>query len=171
MFESIYLKNASEKEADSIWKILQQAIERRKKDGSLQWQDGYPNPETIKEDIKKKQAFVLITEKQMIGVCTLIKNTEPAYQNIEGKWLSEGDFLVVHRVAIADEFLGKGWSKVLFEKIEKKALSENIFSIKADTNFDNLPMISTFKSMGFEYCGEVMMRNSPRKAFEKILRK
>jgi hypothetical protein len=27
--------------------ILQQAIARRKADGSNQWQDGYPNPEVI----------------------------------------------------------------------------------------------------------------------------
>jgi hypothetical protein len=30
-----------------IWIILQQAIARRKADGSNQWQDGYPNPEVI----------------------------------------------------------------------------------------------------------------------------
>ncbi len=30
-----------------IWEILQDAILRRKKDGSNQWQDGYPNPESV----------------------------------------------------------------------------------------------------------------------------
>ncbi|RYD75593.1 MAG: GNAT family N-acetyltransferase, partial [Sphingobacteriales bacterium] len=27
---------------DTIWEILQGAIQRRKEDGSEQWQDGYP---------------------------------------------------------------------------------------------------------------------------------
>jgi hypothetical protein len=32
---------------------FQQAIARRKADGSNQWQDGYPNPEVILNDITK----------------------------------------------------------------------------------------------------------------------
>jgi hypothetical protein len=37
--------------------ILQQAIARRKADGSNQWQDGYPNPEVILNDITKMLAM------------------------------------------------------------------------------------------------------------------
>ena len=39
---------------DRIWEILQDAIRKRKEEGSLQWQDGYPNPEVIADDLKKQ---------------------------------------------------------------------------------------------------------------------
>ena len=49
-------RKATITDAPKIWIILQQAILRRKADGSNQWQDGYPNPEIIQQDIEKLQA-------------------------------------------------------------------------------------------------------------------
>jgi hypothetical protein len=43
------------------------AIARRKEDGSNQWQDGYPNPDGIQNDIDKNAGFVL-TEGDTIMV-------------------------------------------------------------------------------------------------------
>lgn len=37
-------RKASYTEVAPIWKIIQHAIERRRKDGSNQWQNGYPKP-------------------------------------------------------------------------------------------------------------------------------
>ena len=46
-------------EASQVWQILKDAIKRRKKDGSNQWQDGYPNMEVVKKDIEKKTGLQL----------------------------------------------------------------------------------------------------------------
>ncbi len=167
---TLQFKPAQTKDIDSIWKILQQAILRRKQDGSNQWQDGYPNPEVITSDINKHAGYVLIKDQLIVGYFTVLINDEPEYEKIEGNWLSEGDFLVVHRVAIADDVLGRGFARKIFDFLEKLALEKNIHSIKADTNFDNLPMLKLFESMGYTYCGEVYFRGTPRKAFEKILK-
>ena len=48
-------RKAFPSDASKIWEILQQAIFKRKKEGSNQWQDGYPNPEVIKKDISKEK--------------------------------------------------------------------------------------------------------------------
>ena len=53
--------------------------------------------------------------------------------------------------------------------IEQFAISKNIFSVKADTNHDNTPMLKLFKTLEYSLCGTVYIRKSPRKAFEKIL--
>jgi len=52
-----FLRKALPSEAEIIWNILQQAIERRRKDGSRQWQDGYPNLEVVKMDISSITKF------------------------------------------------------------------------------------------------------------------
>ena len=158
-------------ELEQVWKILQQAIQRRKEDGSNQWQDGYPNPEVIQKDIEKGSGFVLVENEKIIGYTAILISDEPAYAAIEGKWLTNNEFVVLHRVAIAEEHLGKGLAKMIMKYIEAFAVSNNIYSVKADTNYDNLAMIKIFENLGYSYCGEVYFRGSPRKAYEKVLGK
>jgi GNAT superfamily N-acetyltransferase len=152
-----------------IWEILQGAIIRRREDGSNQWQDGYPNPEVVRRDIEAGVGYVLTDGETVVGYCAVLVNDEPAYARIQGKWLTDEDFVVVHRVAVSEKHLGKGLAKKIFGFLEEFALSKNIYSIKADTNFDNPAMIKIFEKMGYLYCGEVYFRGSPRKAYEKVL--
>ncbi|MDQ0475801.1 GNAT superfamily N-acetyltransferase [Chryseobacterium sp. MDT2-18] len=167
--EQFHFRKAVSDDKETIWKILQQAIERRKNDGSTQWQDGYPNPETIENDIQKNYGFVLTSDHDILGYAAVISDTEPAYESIEGKWLSDGKYIVVHRVAVSTESAGRGIATHIFKEIEKFALSQNILSIKVDTNFDNYPMLKILEKLGYQYCGEVYFRNAARKAFEKLL--
>ena len=162
-------RKASLHEADQIWLILQHAIRRRKNEGSNQWQDGYPNPEIIRQDIQKCIGHVLTHHDTIVGYSAVIFNDEPAYKNIEGQWLTNGEFIVVHRVAVAESYLGRGLAKKMLEFIENIALVNKVYSIKADTNFDNIPMMKVFERLGYTYCGEVFFRGSARKAYEKVL--
>tara|TARA_B110000858_G_scaffold193022_1_gene244774 strand:+ start:47 stop:556 length:510 start_codon:yes stop_codon:yes gene_type:complete len=157
-------------EAFEIWQILKDAIQRRKEDGSNQWQDGYPNMDVVKNDIERKIGFVLTQNDNIIGYTAIIINNEPDYINIEGKWLTNQEFMVYHRVAISKKFLAKGMAKKMMKLIEEYALSKNIYSLKADTNHDNIPMLKIFEKMGYSFCGTVHIRQSPRKAYEKVLK-
>lgn len=168
-YQKFKLWKADQADAAIIWEILQFGIEQRSKDGSDQWQNGYPNPETVKNDIENGYGFVLVTEEKVAAYCALIQNNEPAYDKIEGKWLSEGDFLVIHRVAVAKEFSGKGVAVILFQHIENHSIEQNIFSIKVDTNFDNAAMLRILEKLGYTYCGKVQLLGGERLAFEKIL--
>lgn len=138
-------------------------------DGSNQWQDGYPNPQTIQEDIDQGFAHVLLLDGEIVGYCAVMINGEPAYDSIKGSWLSTGDYVVFHRVAISDGYIGKGLSYKMLEFIEAFARNQAIQSVRADTNYDNMAMLKIFARMGYVYCGEVLMRGSPRRAYEKLL--
>lgn len=168
--ENFILRKAEPNDQETIWEILQQAILRRKNDGSSQWQDGYPNSDTVRVDIENEFGYLLEIDGEIAAYSALIFNNEPAYENIEGKWLSDDDFFVVHRVAVSDQFLGKGIATKLFLEIENFAKQKQVFSIKVDTNFDNLAMLKILKKLNYTYCGEVYFRGSARKAFEKLLR-
>jgi len=164
-------RQANTQDAASIWTILEKAIQRRREDGSDQWQDGYPNPSIIENDIAKGSAHVLTDGNTVIGYCSISINDEPEYANIEGKWLTDGDFVVYHRVALSEDYLGKGLAQTMLKHIDDFALQHNIYSVKADTNFDNAGMLRIFEKLGYQYCGEVTFRGSARKAFEKVLHK
>ncbi|MDD2985475.1 GNAT family N-acetyltransferase [Flavobacterium sp.] len=156
-------------EAPEIWTILQNAILRRKADGSNQWQDGYPNPEIVETDIKKGIGYVLVEQNKIIGYCAVLINDEPEYANLQGEWRTNTDFVVFHRVAIAASHLGKNLSKKIIAYLEEFARANKIYSLKADTNHDNFAMMAIFEKAGFVFCGIVHFRGSPRRAYEKVL--
>ena len=162
-------RKATDSEVPQIWDILQKAILRRKADGSNQWQDGYPNPQIIQQDIEKGIGYVLTDNTIIVGYTAVLINDEPEYAKLEGKWLTNGDFVVFHRVAIAENYIGKNLSKKIIDCIEEFARNHNIHSLKADTNHDNFAMMKIFEKSGFVFCGIVHFRGSPRRAYEKVL--
>src|SRR5690554_5549502 len=97
-------RKATSEDFSPIWTILQWAILKRKNEGSDQWQDGYPNPQVINEDISKGSGYVLEFDNEIVGYVAILTNDEPEYDNLQGNWLSNGDFVVFHRVAIANNW-------------------------------------------------------------------
>lgn len=164
-----FFRKAVTDEIPEIWEMLQDAIERRRVDGSDQWQDGYPNLEVVLTDVEEGHGFVLIENNLVVAYAAVFLNDEPAYENIEGEWLTNGDFFVVHRVVVSKNALGTGKAKELINAIENLAKENEIPSIRMDTNFDNPAMLSIIEKLGYQYCGEVAMRGSARRAFEKII--
>lgn len=163
------LRKADTSDAIRIWKILQQAIEQRKQDGSDQWQNGYPNEQTVQNDIAEGIGYVLIENDQIIAYAAIIFGIEPAYTEIKGKWLSNDDYVVVHRVATSNEVKGRGIATQLFRMIEDLAIREKVFSIRVDTNFDNIPMLKILDRLDYTYCGEIFFNGASRKAYEKTI--
>ncbi len=162
-------RKATPSDIPEIWTILEGAIARRKADGSNQWQDGYPNPQVVENDISRNAGYVLEIEGNIAGYIAILINDEPEYDNLQGQWLSNRDFVVFHRLAVSEDFLGKGMARELFLQVENFAKAHTIKSIKADTNFDNKPMLHLFEKLGYQYCGEVYFRGSQRRAYEKII--
>ncbi|WP_276088495.1 GNAT family N-acetyltransferase [Pedobacter sp. JY14-1] len=167
--QQMRLRKAEISELQVIWKIFQQAIEQRRRDGSSQWQDGYPNEQSIRSDIENSYGYVLCDRENIIAYSAIIFDGEPAYDVIEGQWATDGDYVVVHRVAVSDAAKGKGIATRLFGMIEELAVANGVYSIKVDTNFDNVPMLKILDRLRYIYCGEVFFRGSARKAFEKLL--
>ena len=163
------LRKATFSELPVIWDILQQAIEQRKQDGSKQWQNGYPNEQTVHDDISKGYAFVPIDNNVVIAYAAIIVGIEPAYTDIKGQWLTNDDYLVVHRVATSNTEKGKGVATHLFKLIEGLCIEQKVYSIKVDTNFDNVPMIKILDKLSYTYCGEIFFSGAPRKAYEKVI--
>lgn len=164
-----FFRKATAKDLNQIWDILQAAIKRRREEGSNQWQDGYPNPEVIQRDVEKDGGYVLMDGETVAGYCAIFINDEPEYANLKGEWLTDGDFVLYHRVAVSEKYLGRGLAQRMLGHVEDFARANNIRSVKADTNFDNIGMLRIFEKMGYTHCGEVSFRGSVRKAFEKVL--
>lgn len=163
------LRKATVSDQAGIWTILQQAIEQRRKDGSRQWQDGYPNEQSVAQDIERGYGYVLSVADELVAYAAVIFDIEPAYEIINGQWLTSGPYVVLHRVATSDAVRGKGMATHLFLLVEQLASDRGVYSIKVDTNFDNGPMLHILGKLGYTYCGDVFVNGASRRAYEKIL--
>lgn len=166
----MFLKPATLSDVPFIWSILQQAIEQRRLDGSKQWQNGYPNEETIRNDIVNGSAYVLVEKEEIIAYSAIIFGLEPTYWDIDGAWITNGKYATIHRVATANAVKGRGIGAQLFQLIEAHCMEQNAPSIRADTNFDNVPMLKIFERLGYTFCGKILVNAAPRLAYEKILK-
>ena len=93
----------------------------------------------------------------------------PAYAAIEGAWLTDGDYVVLHRMAVTDGEKGRGVATEFMRRVEAMACGRGTGSMRVDTNFDNRYMLRMLGRLGFVYCGKVRYRSGERLAFEKTL--
>lgn len=171
MIRDLEFNPAAIEDVPAIWLLLQQGIRLRRSQGSKQWQDGYPNPETVEEDIRQDAGFVLCEGDQVIAYVALMVNGEPEYDNIQqGSWKGTGDYLVFHRLAVSEDYLGHGLGKRMFLEIERHARKLGVENLRADTSFDNGAMLAIFEKQGYSYCGKVYFRGQERLAYEKVLK-
>jgi len=155
------IKEVKLDEIDSVMEIISDAKELLKKD-SLQWQQGYPNIETMKNDIINHSLFGYYKEDEnnyLVGIIALVYGYNPDYVNIEGNWnykTGDNDF-TIHRIAVRKDYHKKKIGDSLIKFSIEEALKYNIKSIKIDTHIKNIPMQKLAFNNGFIYKGIITL--------------
>jgi len=162
------LRQAQHIDIEVIMPIIKEAQIALAKLNIDQWQNGYPSKEIIENDINQGFGYVVECEGEVIAYCAVVFNYEPTYTKIEnGQWLSNGEFVVAHRIAIKENCKGQGVATFLMHKIIALASEKNIKSFKIDTHEGNIVMQKLLKKTGFEYCGIIYLENGDKRlAFE-----
>lgn len=158
---------------EKIVSMVEQAKRYLREQGSSQWQDGYPNEETLRGDIDKDESYVVEDENgEVCATFVLSFRGEPTYSVIDGgEWLTPDDakYGVVHRIAIDDRVRGRGVGELIFREVEPIAVENNAKSIRVDTHRLNKPMQRISEKLEYQYCGIIYVRDGDRLAYEKIL--
>ena len=164
------IRKSLKEDVKDIMKIINKAKEFLKENGVDQWQDGYPNNETIESDILNNDSYVVLKDNNIVATLAISFDGEKTYDVIyDGKWISNGKYAVIHRIAIDNEYRGTGVSSYILQKVYEICLDNNIHSIKIDTHEKNIPMQKLLKKNDFKYCGVIYLEdNSKRIAFEKV---
>lgn len=159
---------------DRIMEIVAQGKAHMARKGFCQWTKEYPGREQFLGDILNGRSYVLELDGSIEGVAALSFEKESCYDDIEGRWLSEGSYAVIHRLCVSDEVRGTQAALQLVLSMELRCKLKNVFSIRADTHRDNLGMQGLMKRAGYSYCGNVNYATIPtgdghRLAYEKLL--
>lgn len=168
------LRKAHIPDIDHICHIIGEAQAQMACLGIDQWQNGYPDRRAIECDIERGVGMVLESRQGsgIIAYCAAIFDKEPTYHHIEdGEWLtSDADYVVVHRLAVAERFKHQGVATDLMRRIESLARTRRCSSFRIDTHRDNRYMHSLCARLGFVRCGTIYVSDgSPRTAYEKLL--
>lgn len=165
------IRLAEKRDIDRIMQILADARESIGRLGVDQWQYGYPTRDIVKEDIMLERGFVVADNNDICATFALMLHGEPTYKKIYcGAWLSDGEYLALHRIAIASAYKGKGIAKEIISFIGEYANENGYSSIRVDTHEGNIPMRKMLENNGFEYCGTIrLLDGQERVAYEKLV--
>ena len=131
----------------------------------LQWTDGYPSDDVLKNDIERGFSYVVEGEDgQIIATFVLAICEDPTYKCIYmGAWLDdEHPYGTIHRIASREGTHG------VMTYVLQWAFGQ-IDNIRVDTHRDNIPMQHMLLKHGFSYCGIIYLLNGDeRLAYQKL---
>ena len=145
----------------------QEALETQETREALETQEALETREM--RETQAAKAAAAQAQGNVVAYGAVVFDGEPAYDAIEGAWLTDGDYVVLHRMAVADGEKGRGVATEFMRRVEAMACGHGTGSMRVDTNFDNRYMLRMLGRLGFVYCGKVRYRSGERLAFEKTL--
>jgi GNAT superfamily N-acetyltransferase len=165
------LRKALMEDANAIMKMIEQARLLLALHHSGQWQGKEPSMETILNDIKLQQYWVLEENLSICAGAALLPWDEDYQVLHEGQWLNEEPYRVLHRFVVASTKLRQGLGKQLIQQLEQVTMSQGVYNIKVDTHVRNVPMVRLLNQLGYIRCGVVILKGHLiREAFQKRLR-
>lgn len=157
------IRRANKEDIKCIMPIYEAAKKKMRADGNLhQWSDKYPDEETLLSDIARGELYIAHDGNEIYGVFMLSFSGEDTYKEIQGAWINDEPYAVIHRIAS----FGKG------KKLLKDAINfafEKTNNIRIDTHEDNNIMRTLLKKLGFIYTGIIHLKNGDeRRAYQLI---
>ncbi len=137
-----------------------------------QWGNGYPGMQEAQNDIAKGVCYVVEEDGVICAVASILFEEDPNYAQIDGEWLNEEAYGVIHRIAVAQSCQNSGCAWELVQYGEHLALQQGISNLRIDTHEKNFAMRSFVEKCGFVLCGVVVMQKdlTLRLAYQKVLR-
>ena len=174
--EPVECRPVTEEDIPEVDLLFRQSSNYLRKHRVDQWQEGYPNADTVRGDIERSEGYVMTCGGRVAGYFCLSRRPEAAYDTLtDGKWRSDAPYTVIHRSCVGAEFRGTGMSDRLILAAEELTRGWGIGAVRADTHRHNEAMKKLLRRCGYQYRGNVIYgvgegHDPRRQAFEKILK-
>ena len=152
---------AKTEDLDRILEIYEAARKFMAENGNpTQWNNGYPTRELLETDIRLNRLYSISRNDEICGVFVFFIGDDPTYRYIEGSWMDDTAYGVIHRIA------GNGGG------IFAAALDfcqAQISHIRIDTHHNNTPMQRVVEKADFSRRGIIYVEDgTPRIAYERV---
>jgi len=149
----------------SVMEIYQAARTFMKQAGNpTQWKTNHPPKAQIEKDISMGKSYVCENNDGILAVFFFDTNPDSTYAKIDGAWLNDSPYGVVHRIARNYNLTSaKGVGAFCINQCFKE-----VGNIRIDTHENNAPMIKMLETLGFVRCGIIWLENGEERiAFQK----
>lgn len=155
------IRKATHQDLESIMAIYAYARDYMMKTGNPnQWKDNHPSQSVVETDIQSGRSYVCIHKGIIAAVFYFNVEEDSTYSRIDGKWLNNEPYGVVHRIARGANVKGAGAYAL-------KWCMQQHPNVRIDTHKDNAPMLKLLDNLGFVYCGIIWLENGDeRLAFQ-----
>ncbi len=161
------LRKALSTEIETAERIIEEARAFQLSYGNKQWAHGYPSRALLSSDAEEGIGYFAV-EDDIIGYLAIV-DYDAAYDELEGKWLSSGKYVALHRIAFGNSSRGKGFFPALIEEVKKLAHERGASSIRIDTDRSNDIMQHLLPKLGFRFTGYVLFESDKKLAYELLL--
>lgn len=172
---NIWIHKVCKEDLSCVMEITSAAKKLLKSNGSLQWQQGYPNEQTFSNDVKNGNLYGLYEDNELKGYGAYILGKDLNYVEIEGQWKipANDKDMAIHRVAVEPNSHGKNYGVKILQFGIQHAKKFGCLTVKVDTHKKNIPMQKCITKSGFIYRGIVKILTEKldflRLAYEIVL--
>lgn len=164
------LEPAREDQLAACYDIIDAGRAFQREQGFVQWTDGYPDLEAVREDIERGDGYVILDGDAIAGYVCIGFDGEPAYNTIQGQWHTGEPYAVIHRMAFHPAFRGVGMSREAFALIDALCRARGVKNVRINTAPPNRRMQHVLEKNGFSECGIIVFRGGEKLAYDKILK-
>ena len=164
------IRKAQTSDLENIMKMYKSCVAGMIKIGIDQWDDTYPDTETIAQDLENQTYYVAEEEEKIIGGINIDQNQDPTYLDINWQDASN-QFLVVHRLGVKEENWGDRIGKALMIFTEELVMKKDLKSIRLDTYSGNPKAMEFYIRLGYRELGAIYLKLDKNEyyCFEKII--
>jgi len=173
MLENLTLRPTQECDLPDVMRIIADAQTDFRVRGIDQWQNGYPNEQSIRNDIARGESYVVIRGEQVLATAMITFAPDPNYAAIyDGEWLlaTPKSYATIHRIAVDLSERGRGIAEWIVRQTERMCRKRGADSLRIDTHRDNRSMQRVAEKNGMTLCGTIYLADgAERLAYEKIM--
>ena len=159
---------AQEKDLDIIMTLFTDAIDKLNRNGINQWDSTYPDRNTLKEDIMKKQLYIGLFKETIISAYVITQEYDEQYDNCSWKF-PNSTFSIIHRLCINPMFQNKGYGTLTVMHIENQLKRKGVEYIRLDVFPLNTSALKMYEKLGYSKVGIAKWRGLEFYLMEKKL--
>lgn len=132
-----------------------------KSQGIDQWQNQYPNEDSLHEDMSKMGSYVLVDDHDtVLATMACLFEDDPYYAIIEdGAWDVASPYGVVHRLCVHPDVAHQGCASLCLSYALALCKQHNMNGCRIDTHPSNVLMQGLIIKHGFSYRGRIYVAN------------
>ena len=164
---NVTLRLATPADMQTVYAIFRDAIADMNANGIPQWDEMYPTPGLLEDDLARGELYVADTQDGVLAAVVLNSECDPAYRT--AAWQGGEPYVVVHRLCVSPHAQGKGVGRGLMGAVEGWARAHGYADIRLDAFSLNPHALRMYAGLGYVRRGEAHWRKGLFYLLEKPL--